>query len=79
MTHLLYVLGVVQITFGACHLFFSEIFLKSKKYTTPQADIFFYPLAMFVAKFVVYGTALIYIARDPVKHSLWIPEKCGLA
>lgn len=78
VTSLLYVIGVIQITLGVCHLSFPEFFLKSKGYTIPQTDIF-YPLAMFVAKFIAYGTALIYIASDPIKHSLWMPKKCALA
>lgn len=71
ITYLLYVVGALQIILGIFHLFFPELFLKSTGHTIPQADIY-YPLAMLAARFIAYGMAFIYIAKDPVKYILWI-------
>ncbi len=71
MTYLLYVVGAIQIILGVFHLFLPELFLKSTGHSIPQADIY-YPLAMLAARFIAYGIALIYIAKDPLKYILWI-------
>jgi hypothetical protein len=71
MTYLLYVIGVIQIVLGLFYLFAPEFFLKSIGHTVPQADIF-YPLAMLAARFIAYGVALLYIAKEPLKYILWI-------
>lgn len=39
--------------------------------SVPEDDIF-YPLGMLAARFLAFGIAFIYIARDPVQHRLWI-------
>ena len=70
-TYLLYVVGAIQVILGVFYLFFPEFFLKATGHTIPQADIY-YPLAMLSARFIAYGIALIYIAREPLKHILWI-------
>ena len=71
MTYLLYVIGVIQIILGVFHLFAPEFFLKSTGHTIPQDDIY-YPLAMLAARFIAYGIALLYIAKEPLKYILWI-------
>ena len=40
-------------------------------HSIPGDDIF-YPLGMLAARFLVIGVAFIYIARDPVRHAVWI-------
>ncbi len=71
MTYLLYVVGAIQIILGIFHLFLPELFLKNTGHTIPQADIY-YPLAMLASRFIAYGIAFIYIAKDPLKYILWI-------
>ena len=71
LTYLLYIVGVIQIVLGIFHLFAPEFFLKSTGHTIPEADIY-YPLAMLAARFIAYGIALIYIAKEAAKHVLWI-------
>ncbi len=71
MTYLLYVIGTIQIILGLFYLFAPEFFLKNIGHSIPQADIF-YPLAMLAARFITYGVALLYIAREPLKYILWI-------
>ncbi len=71
ITYLLYIVGFIQIVLGIFHLFAPEFFLKNTGHTIPEPDIY-YPLAMLAARFIAYGIAFIYIARDPVKHVLWI-------
>lgn len=71
MTYLLYFIGVIQIILGIFHLFFPELFLKNTGHTIPEADIY-YPLAMLAARFIAYGIAFIFIAKEPLKHILWI-------
>ncbi len=71
MTYLLYVIGMIQLVLGIFYLFAPGFFLKSTGHTLPQPDIF-YPLAMLAARFIAYGGAFLYIAKEPIKHSLWI-------
>lgn len=71
ITYLLYIVGVIQIVLGVLYLFTPEFFLKSTGHSIPEADIY-YPLAMLASRFIAYGIALIYIAKEPVKHQLWI-------
>ena len=70
-TYLIYVIGTIQIVLGLFHLFGPEFFLKNTGHTIPEADIF-YPIAMLAARFLAYGVALIYIAKEPLKHILWL-------
>lgn len=70
-TYLLYVIGVIQIILGIFYLFLPEFFLKSIGHSIPQADIY-YPLGMLAARFIAYGIAFIYIAKEPLKNILWI-------
>ena len=71
MTYLLYVVGAIQLILGAFYLFAPEFFLISMGHAAPQADIY-YPLGMLASRFIAYGIALLYIAREPLKHILWI-------
>jgi len=71
MMYLLYVVGAIQIILGIFYLFSPAFFLKSIGHTIPEADIF-YPLAMLASRFLAYGIALIYIAKEPLKYILWI-------
>jgi hypothetical protein len=68
---LLRVVGVIQIILGLFYLFAPTFLLESIGHSVPQDDIF-YPLAMLGARFLVFGIVFIYIARDPIQHSLWI-------
>ncbi len=71
ITYLLYVIGAIQIILGIFHLLLPEFFLKNTGHSIPEADIY-YPLAMLASRFIAYGIAFIYIARDPLKYVLWI-------
>lgn len=71
MTYLLYVIGAIQIILGLFYLFLPEFFLRSIGHNIPPADIY-YPLAMLAARFIAYGIAFIYIAKEPLKYILWI-------
>ena len=71
ITYLLYLVGTIQIVLGIFHLFLPELFLKNTGHSIPEADIY-YPLAMLAARFIAFGIALIYIAKEPLKYILWI-------
>jgi hypothetical protein len=71
MTYLLYLIGAIQIILGGFYLFSPEFFLQSIGHSIPQDDIY-YPLAMLAARFIAYGVAFLYIAKDPLKYILWI-------
>ncbi len=71
LTYLLYVIGAIQIVLGIFHLFAPEFFLLNTGHSLPEPDIY-YPLAMLGARFVAYGIALIYIAKEAAKNILWI-------
>jgi hypothetical protein len=69
--YLLYVVGAIQIVLGIFHLFAPEFFLKNTGHSIPEADIY-YPIAMLASRFIAYGIALIYIAKNAQNHTLWI-------
>ncbi|MDQ7073736.1 MAG: hypothetical protein Q9O24_00925 [Gammaproteobacteria bacterium] len=56
---------------GIFHLFLPEWFLQNTGHSIPQADIY-YPLAMLASRFIAYGIAFIYIAKEPLKYIAWI-------
>jgi hypothetical protein len=68
---LLRLVGTIQIVLGLLYLFAPTFLLESIGHSVPEDDIF-YPLGMLAARFLAYGAAFIYIARDPVQHRLWI-------
>ena len=68
---LLKLIGTIQIVLGALYLFAPAFLLQNIGHSVPPADIF-YPLGMLAARFIAYGIAFIYIARDPMKYVLWI-------
>ena len=68
---LLRVVGAIQIVLGLFYLFAPAIFLETIGHSIPADDIF-YPLGMLGSRFLVLGVVFIYIARDPVRHHLWI-------
>jgi hypothetical protein len=63
--------GAIQIVLGLFYLFAPAFFLEAIGHSIPEDDIF-YPLGMLAARFLVFGVAFIYIARDPIQHRLWI-------
>ena len=68
---LLRLVGTIQIVLGLLYLFAPAFLLESIGHSVPEDDIF-YPLGMLAARFLAFGIAFIYIARDPVQHRLWI-------
>ena len=68
---LLRLVGAIQIVLGLFYLLAPAFFLEAIGHSIPQDDIF-YPLGMLAARFLVFGIVFIYIARDPVQHTLWI-------
>ena len=68
---LLRVIGVVQIILGAGYLLSPHLLLSSMGHSVPPIDIN-YPLGMLAARFLVYGSALLFIAQSPYQHRLWI-------
>ncbi|WP_428356416.1 hypothetical protein [Methyloprofundus sp.] len=77
MTYLLTVIGAIQIILGIFYLFFPEFILKSIGHSIPQANIY-YPLAMLAARFIAYGIALIYIAKEPLNLETAVEQGfCG--
>lgn len=71
MTYLLYLIGTIQLILGLFYLFAPEFFLKSIGHSIPEPDIN-YPFAMLASRFIAYGAALYYIAKEAEKHVLWI-------
>ena len=71
LSTLLYIIGTIQIILGAFYLFAPAFLLVNIGHSVPPADIF-YPLAMLAARFIAFGIAFIYIAKDPIKYVLWI-------
>ena len=71
LSWLLRIVGAIQIVLGMFYLFAPGVMLSSMGHSMPGPDIF-YPLAMLAARFIAYGIALIYIAREPVQNVLWI-------
>lgn len=71
LTWLLRLVGAVQIILGLLYLFSPAFILKSMGHSVPNPDIF-YPLAMLAARFIAYGCAFIYIAKQPMQHRLWL-------
>ncbi len=65
------VIGIVQIILGLGFLFAPTLMLGSMDITAPVADID-YILAMLAARFLVYGTGMFIILRDPLRHRFWI-------
>ena len=68
---LLRVVGGIQLILGVFYLFAPAFFLEAIGLSVPLDDIF-YPLGMLASRFLVFGAVFIYIARDPVRHHLWI-------
>lgn len=68
---LLRLVGAIQIVLGLLYLFVPTFLLESIGHSVPEDDIF-YPLGMLAARFLAFGVAFIYIARDPIQHRLWI-------
>jgi len=68
---LLRLVGAIQIFLGLLYLFAPTFLLESIGHSIPEDDIF-YPLGMLAARFLAFGIAFIYIARDPIQHRLWI-------
>jgi hypothetical protein len=68
---LLNLVGAIQIILGLLYLFAPAFLLESIGHSVPEDDIF-YPLGMLAARFLGFGIAFIYIARDPLQHRLWI-------
>lgn len=71
LTYLLYIVGTIQIILGLFYLFVPGFFLANLGHTVPEPDIF-YVLGMLAARFIAYGIAFIYIAKEAAKHVLWI-------
>lgn len=70
-TWLLRVVGTIQIVLGMFYLFAPDFILQSMGQSLPQRDIH-YPLAMLASRFIAYGAAFIYIAKDPLQNRLWL-------
>lgn len=70
-TWLLRIVGALQIVLGALYLFAPDFLLRAMGHSVPHADIH-YPLAMLASRFIAYGIAFMYIARDPLPNRLWI-------
>ena len=70
-TYLLYVVGAIQIILGLFYLFAPDFLLKNIGHSIPAADLK-YPFAMLASRFIAYGIAFIVIAKDPLKHVLWL-------
>jgi len=68
---LLRLVGTIQIVLGLLYVLAPTFLLESIGHSVPEDDIF-YPLGMLAARFLAYGAAFIYIARDPIQHRLWI-------
>ncbi len=71
LTYLLYFIGAIQIILGLLYLFAPAFLLQNMGHSVPEPDIF-YPLAMLSARFIAYGLAFIYIAKEAAKNVLWI-------
>lgn len=71
ITRLLQLVGLIQISLGIGYLFAPDVLLGAMGHSLPAPDIH-YPLAMLAARFIAYGIALIYIAKAPAQHRLWI-------
>ncbi len=71
LSYLLYVIGIIQIILGIFYLFFPQFILMQTGHNHYPTDIY-YPLAMLASRFIAYGLAFLYIAREPVKYNLWI-------
>jgi hypothetical protein len=69
---LLRLVGAIQIVLGLLYLFTPAFFLEATGHSVPADDIF-YPLGMLASRFLVIGAVFVFIARDPVRHRLWIP------
>ena len=71
LSWLLRVVGGIQILLGVLYLVAPAFVLQQMGHSNPEKDIY-YPLAMLAARFIAYGVALIYIAREPAQHRLWL-------
>ena len=70
-TYLLYIVGAIQIILGLFHLFAPDFFMRNIGHPDLPADLK-YPLAMLASRFIAYGIAFIVIAKNPLKHVLWL-------
>jgi hypothetical protein len=68
---LLYLIGTLQIVLGVAYLVVPDTFLQLVGHSIPTADLH-YPLGMLASRFIAYGVALFVIARDPLRHVLWL-------
>lgn len=71
LTYLLYIVGTIQIILGLFYLFAPGFFLQNLGHSVPKPDIY-YVLGMLASRFIAYGIAFIYIAKDAAKNVLWI-------
>lgn len=70
-TWLLRVVGTLQIILGLFYLFAPDYLLHLMGQSIPHQDIH-YPLAMLASRFIGYGIAFLYIAKNPLQHRLWL-------
>lgn len=77
LTVLLRVVGVIQLVLGGLYLAAPGELLAGMGHSAIAPDIR-YPLGMLAARFVVYGAALIYAARQPQAHRPWIWGMVGI-
>lgn len=68
---LLRIIGTIQIVLGMFYLFAPDFILQTMGHSLPERDIH-YPLAMLAARFIAYGIAFIYIAKNPLQNRLWL-------
>ena len=68
---LMRLVGVVQLLLGVLYLAVPDWLLAAMGHSSIAADIR-YPLGMLAARFLVYGAALLWAARQPQAHRPWI-------
>lgn len=68
---LMRLVGIVQLLLGVLYLAVPDWLLAAMGHSAIAADIR-YPLGMLAARFLVYGAALLWAARQPQAHRPWI-------
>ncbi len=63
--------GSIQLVLGLLYLFGPAWLLQAMGHSAVAEDIH-YPLGMLAARFLVYGAALLWAARQPQAHRPWI-------
>jgi len=66
-----YLVGISQIVLGGLYLFAPSFFVGWQGLNIPAQDMN-YPLAMFAARFLVYGVGMFVIARQPSENRFWL-------